>query len=97
MYAPFCHHDFVEPTWPDGGAESLEAPHRLIVQSGGMLTAFEMSHDPFDVVLRAEICWHVTNGDAHVLEVLHEVLSSKDTRATQCSTPSFQSRQIVLQ
>ena len=44
------HHDFVEPSWPDGGAQSLGAPRKLIVQSDGMLTAFEMSNDPFDVV-----------------------------------------------
>jgi homogentisate 1,2-dioxygenase len=50
MYAPFTHHDFVEPQWPEGGPESLDAPRRLIVQNGGMLTAFGLSHDPFDVV-----------------------------------------------
>jgi homogentisate 1,2-dioxygenase len=50
MYAPYTHHDFVEPVWPDGGPESLAAPRRLIVKSGGFLTAFELSNDPFDVV-----------------------------------------------
>jgi homogentisate 1,2-dioxygenase len=50
MYAPYTHHDFVEPGWPDGGPESLGAPRRLVVQSRGRLTAFEMAHDPFDVV-----------------------------------------------
>jgi homogentisate 1,2-dioxygenase len=50
MFAPFTHHDFREPQWPKGGPESLEAPRRLVVQSGGRLTAFEISHDPFDVV-----------------------------------------------
>ncbi len=50
MYAPYTHHDFVAPAWPDGGPESLEAPRRLVVQSGGRLTAFEFANDPFDVV-----------------------------------------------
>ena len=50
MYAPYTHHDFVEPQWPEGGPEKLGAPRRMIVQSAGALTAFEMSHDPFDVV-----------------------------------------------
>ncbi len=50
MYAPYTHHDFRSPAWPDGGPEKLDPPRRLIVQSGGMLTAFELSHDPFDVV-----------------------------------------------
>ncbi len=50
MYAPYTHHDFVEPEWPEGGPESLAAPRRLVVQSAGRLTAFEMAHDPFDVV-----------------------------------------------
>lgn len=50
MYAPYTHHDFTEPRWPDGGAETLQAPRRLVVKNGGRLTAFEMSHDPFDVV-----------------------------------------------
>lgn len=50
MYAPYTHHDFVPPAWPDGGPESLEAPRRLVVQSGGRLTAFEFANDPFDVV-----------------------------------------------
>lgn len=50
MVAPYTHHDFGEPQWPEGGPESLAAPRRLLVQSGGRLTAFEMSHDPFDVV-----------------------------------------------
>ncbi len=50
MYAPYTHHDFVPPSWPDGGPETLGAPRRLIVQNGGMLTAFELAHDPFDVV-----------------------------------------------
>jgi homogentisate 1,2-dioxygenase len=50
MYAPYTHRDFRAPEWPQGGPESLAAPRRLIVQSGGSLTAFELSHDPFDVV-----------------------------------------------
>ena len=50
MYAPYTHHDFVEPGWPEGGPETLDSPRRLIVQSGGRLTAFELAHDPFDVV-----------------------------------------------
>lgn len=50
MYAPYCHSDFREPEWPDGGIESLEGPRRLIVQSDARLSAFELSHDPFDVV-----------------------------------------------
>jgi homogentisate 1,2-dioxygenase len=50
MYAPYTHHDFVEPQWPDSGLESLDAPRRLIVQNDGRLSAFELSHDPFDVV-----------------------------------------------
>jgi homogentisate 1,2-dioxygenase len=50
MYAPYTHHDFSAPAWPDGGPESLRAPRRLIVQSGGCLTAFGLANDPFDVV-----------------------------------------------
>ena len=50
MFAPYTHHDFREPCWPDGGPQSIRVPRRLVVQSGGQLTAFEMSHDPFDVV-----------------------------------------------
>lgn len=50
MYAPFTHHDFVTPIWPEGGLESFQAPRRLVVQSGGRLTAFDLSNDPFDVV-----------------------------------------------
>ncbi|PWB68417.1 MAG: homogentisate 1,2-dioxygenase [Holophagae bacterium] len=50
MAAPYTHRDFRAPQWPDGGPEALGAPRRLVVQSGGTLTAFELSHDPFDVV-----------------------------------------------
>jgi homogentisate 1,2-dioxygenase len=50
MYAPYTHHDFREPEWPEGGPETLEAPRQLVVQSGGMLSSFELTHDPFDVV-----------------------------------------------
>jgi homogentisate 1,2-dioxygenase len=50
MYAPYTHHDFIEPVWPDGGLETLSAPRRLVVQSGGRLTAFDLANDPFDVV-----------------------------------------------
>ena len=50
MYAPYVHSDFVAPQWPDGGPETLDAPRRLVVQSRARLTAFELSHDPFDVV-----------------------------------------------
>jgi len=50
MFAPYTHHDFTEPHWPDDGPASLSAPRRLLVQSRGRVTAFEMSHDPFDVV-----------------------------------------------
>jgi homogentisate 1,2-dioxygenase len=50
MFAPYTHHDFREPEWPEGGPESLAAPRRLVVASGGRLTAFELPHDPFDVV-----------------------------------------------
>jgi homogentisate 1,2-dioxygenase len=50
MYAPYTHHDFVPPAWPDGGPENLDAPRRLIVQNGGSLSAFDLANDPFDVV-----------------------------------------------
>lgn len=50
MYAPYTHHDFREPEWPAGGPSTLNPPRRLLVQTGGRLTAFELSHDPFDVV-----------------------------------------------
>jgi homogentisate 1,2-dioxygenase len=50
MYAPYTHSDFGEPRWPQGGPETLAAPRRLLVQKGGRLTAFELPHDPFDVV-----------------------------------------------
>lgn len=50
MYAPYTHHDFREPEWPDGGPVALGAPRRLVVQSGSRLTAFGLSRDPFDVI-----------------------------------------------
>ncbi|MCG6964819.1 MAG: homogentisate 1,2-dioxygenase, partial [Acidobacteria bacterium] len=50
MYAPYSHRDFRAPEWPDGGPAALDAPRRVIVKRGERLTAFEMSHDPFDVV-----------------------------------------------
>lgn len=50
MYAPYTHHDFVEPVWPEGGPEGLDPPRRLVVQSARRLTAFELAHNPFDVV-----------------------------------------------
>jgi homogentisate 1,2-dioxygenase len=50
MWAPYTHHDFTEPQWPDGGPETLSAPRRMIVQSAGRLTAFDLANDPFDVV-----------------------------------------------
>jgi homogentisate 1,2-dioxygenase len=50
MYAPYVHHDFVEPQWPEGGPETLDPPRRLVVQKDGRLTAFELAHNPFDVV-----------------------------------------------
>jgi homogentisate 1,2-dioxygenase len=50
MYAPYTHHDFREPEWRDGGPENLASPRRLIVQRGGRLSAFEVTHDPFDVI-----------------------------------------------
>ena len=50
MYAPFTHRDFVAPIWPEGGLENYQAPRRLVVQSGGRLTAFDLSNDPFDMV-----------------------------------------------
>jgi homogentisate 1,2-dioxygenase len=50
MYAPYTHHDFAEPQWPEGGPETLSAPRRLVVQSHSRLTAFDLAHDPFDVV-----------------------------------------------
>ena len=49
MFAPYTHHDFGEPRWPEGGPGSLGAPRRVVVQSSGQLTAFDMRHDPFDV------------------------------------------------
>lgn len=50
MDAPFTHRDFRAPDWPQGGPSSLGAPRRLVTQRGGRLTAFELPHDPFDVV-----------------------------------------------
>ena len=50
MYAPYTHHDFVEPVWPEGGPEGFDPPRRLVVQSAGRLTAFELANNPFDVV-----------------------------------------------
>jgi len=50
MYAPYTHHDFLEPEWPTGGAEALGAPRRLIVQHGSRLTAMDLANDPFAVV-----------------------------------------------
>jgi len=57
MYAPYTHHDFVEPKWPKRGPEALDPPRRLIVQHGGRLTAFEVTHNPFDVVGWDGQCW----------------------------------------
>ncbi len=50
MDAPYSHRDFRSPEWPDGGPEALNAPRRLLTLRGGRLTAFELAHDPFDVV-----------------------------------------------
>jgi homogentisate 1,2-dioxygenase len=50
MYAPYTHHDFREPQWPDGGPETLDPPRRMVVTRGDRLTAFELAHNPFDVV-----------------------------------------------
>jgi len=50
MYAPYTHHDFREPEWPEGGIEAIEGPRTVIVKSHQRLTSFELSHDPFDVV-----------------------------------------------
>ena len=50
MYAPFGHHDFSAPEWPDGGLENLAPPRRLIIQKDGRLTACDFTHNPFDVV-----------------------------------------------
>jgi homogentisate 1,2-dioxygenase len=50
MYAPYTHRDFREPEWPQSGPAAPAAPRRLIVKSGGQLTALELSHDPFDLV-----------------------------------------------
>lgn len=50
MYAPFCHDDFREPEWPEGGMQGANSPRRILVKGGGRLTAFELSNDPFDVV-----------------------------------------------
>lgn len=49
MDAPYSHRDFRVPEWPEGGIESVAAPRGLVVQRGGRLTSFEMSHNPFDV------------------------------------------------
>ncbi len=50
MYAPYTHHDFREPEFPEDGLSRLDAPRRLVVQRGGRLTGFDLRHDPFDVV-----------------------------------------------
>ncbi len=50
MFAPYSHRDFRPPAWPEGGPAALDAPSRLLVKRGQRLTAFEMTHDPFDVV-----------------------------------------------
>lgn len=50
MEAPYSHRDFRGPEWPQGGAESLGAPSRLIVKRHDRLTAFTTSSDPFNVV-----------------------------------------------
>jgi homogentisate 1,2-dioxygenase len=50
MDAPYSHRDFREPEWPEGGPAVLDAPHTLIVQRRGELTAMECVNDPFDVV-----------------------------------------------
>jgi homogentisate 1,2-dioxygenase len=49
MYAPYTHHDFREPEWSEGGSAE-GGPRRLVVVKGGRLTAFELAHDPFDVI-----------------------------------------------
>jgi homogentisate 1,2-dioxygenase len=50
MYAPYTHRDFREPEWSGDGAGTTGAPRRLVVQSGGRLTAFDLDHDPCDAV-----------------------------------------------
>ncbi len=49
MYAPYTHHDFQEPEWSES-AIAEGGPRRLVVVKGGRLTAFELAHDPFDVI-----------------------------------------------
>lgn len=49
MDAPYTHRDFRPPEWPEGGPKSLKAPRRVIVKRGGRLTAFELTHDLFDI------------------------------------------------
>ncbi|MCP4899125.1 MAG: homogentisate 1,2-dioxygenase [bacterium] len=46
MYAPFSHRDFRPPEWPPSKAPG----QRMLVLSGGSLTACELAHDPFDLV-----------------------------------------------
>ena len=50
MDAPYTHRDFREPLWPEGGPEALDPPRRLVTLREGRLTAFELAHNPFDVI-----------------------------------------------
>jgi homogentisate 1,2-dioxygenase len=50
MDAPYCHRDFREPAWPEGGPAALAAPREMLVLRHGRLTRQILANDPFDVV-----------------------------------------------
>ncbi|MEJ2368295.1 MAG: homogentisate 1,2-dioxygenase [Acidobacteriota bacterium] len=50
MDAPYSHRDFKEPDWPEEGPGSLSPPRRLLTLRRGRVTAFEMAHNPFDIL-----------------------------------------------
>ena len=50
MDAPYCHRDFREPVWPEGGPRTLGAPRLLRILRHGRVTLQELANDPFDVI-----------------------------------------------
>ena len=50
MDAPYCHRDFREPEWPEGGPAGLDPPCDVRVLKGERVSRLTYSHNPFDVV-----------------------------------------------
>jgi homogentisate 1,2-dioxygenase len=50
MDAPYSHRDFREPSWPEGGPASLDAPRTVRLLRHGRISQFEYANDAFDVL-----------------------------------------------